>query len=355
MISRTNTEFFFELIKNLIDDVIIQNVNLISNFLKRQQSQTSLFDINAVNNCGHTALSLCLTLSERHAEDRAEVEYVKSAVVNLLLINGASVHIQIRNQFGFVNSMLHIACDNCCQLNVVQLLLQNGLNANDNNQHQQTPLHFAAFHENVDLMSLLIDYGANPIARDKDGDTPIVLLMTAFSHTIYNVNEVPRFLRIDHCLDLLLHNRACLNDIGSDGKSCLFKVINGLHVELALKEQFITKLLDAGANVNIGFGEARNVGFGLFTNRIRSCTYAYREQFDEITYVFGDTPLHAAATLGDLKTVKLLLNYNPDINRTNIFNQTALDYAVMKQRHEIRDEIMFHKRKTLFDFYLCNI
>jgi ankyrin repeat protein len=347
----TENEEFHLLIKNLVNVVNQNSVNLISNFLTRR-TLMSQFDINSVSYCGHTALSLCINLIGGSMEYismiggsmecQAEVEKVKSAVVTLLIKSGASVHARIQNEWGFVNGILHMACNNACEPNVVQLLLKNGINANDINTSKQTPLHLASFNQNVCLMSLLIDHGANSIARDVDGDTPMILLMSAFSHVIYNIDEENRFSRIDNCFDLLLQNGSCLNEIGCDGKSFLFSVINGLGVETFLKKQFIKKLLDNGADVNIGY------------IKDSTCTYTYGEHDGHITYVYGDTPLHAAARLGDIHIVKLLLCYNPDINQINCRKKTALDYAIMNRRNEVRDEIVFYKRTKIFQFYQCN-
>lgn len=348
----TENEEFFRLIKNLVNVVQQNNVNLISSFLKRRRSPRSQFDINAVNDCGHTALSLCINLIGGSMDNQSEIGKVKSAVVTLLINSGASVHVRIQNEWGFVNGMLHIACNSFCQLNVVQLLLKNGVNANDINTSKQTPLHFASFNQNIYLMSVLIDHGAISIARDVDGDTPMISLMSAFAHIIYNIDDISRFRLIDSCFNLLLQNGASLNEIGCDGKSFLFKVINGLGVETLVKKQFITKLLDNGADVNIGFIKVINLGF--ITAAIATCNYTYSEHDGHITYVEGDTPLHAAARLGDIHTVKLLLCYNPDINQTNCRHKTALDYAIMYRRNEVRDEIMFYKRTKNFQFYQCN-
>jgi len=58
---------------------------------------------------------------------------------------------------------------------VMNFLLQNGtVSVNDSNHHQHTPLHMAAFYNNVDATSaLLIKGSAEPDCRDRWGDTPL--------------------------------------------------------------------------------------------------------------------------------------------------------------------------------------
>jgi ankyrin repeat protein len=352
----TNTKRLFTLIEYLIVDVRMVHVNSITNFLRERQHSTRHFDINALNEYGHTPLTFCITEITGNVENREHVEDVKHAVVNVLIKHGASVHVQVPQNGGLLSSILHIACGTSCQVNIVRLLLENGINVDVRNTHQQTPLHFAALQEKIDLVSLLLDYCANPIAMDKYGDTPMLYLMTAFCFNINCIREESRLLRISNCFDLLFCKKQCLNNIGHDGTSILFKVVNGLGGQQIIKNQFITKLLELGADVNIGFAKPRFIGSTGFDKiRYNDCTYTYLEDNIEVAYVLGDTPLHAASMIGDLNTVKLLLCYNPDVNCTNFYQKTALDYASMKRQHEVRDEIMFYKRKNIFDYYRSNI
>jgi len=50
---------------------------------------------------------------------------------------------------------------------------------------------------------------------------------------------------------------------------------------------------------------------------------------DPLTYVDsnGDTLLHIAAQLGDLRTIELLVNAGIDVNKTGDMGSTALHYA----------------------------
>ena len=54
----------------------------------------------------------------------------------------------------------------------------------------------------------------------------------------------------------------------------------------------------------------------------------------------GDTPLHSAAFLGDIKMVRHLLNCGADVNIRNDSNETPLDHASLSDSDKTRDEIM---------------
>jgi ankyrin repeat protein len=57
----------------------------------------------------------------------------------------------------------------------------------------RTPLHVAAFHNNLDCMQLLLSHGASVEARDITGKTP--LLLAAYSGQCNAIGECS-----DHCL-----------------------------------------------------------------------------------------------------------------------------------------------------------
>jgi ankyrin repeat protein len=244
--------------------------------------------------------------------------------------------------------MLHIACDKNNPLNIVQLLLDKGLTANDINKHNQTPLHFASRCINVEMMSLLINNGADPNACDIDGDTPLTFLMNTFEN-LFNVNCVTKLGKIEICLNLLLQNGANINQIGKSGQSSLFLVINGLSsmsVGTEIKLKFIKKLIDAGADINIGYIKKE-----VMLQKQQMYQFEGEEDFNDILYVNGDTPLHAAVHMGSLDVVIFLLEYNPDINHANCCKETAFDYATRHKYFCIRDEILFYIRKNIFQYF----
>jgi ankyrin repeat protein len=300
--------------------------------MRQRSPRSHSFNINAIKpdgyKAGHTALSLCLDYSTEATETGANRN--KIAVVNLLINQGANVHMRIATNTVCNNTMLHIACKNNNPLNIVQTLLNNGLSATETNDCNQTPLHFASRCNNADVMSLLIDHHADVNAVDVNGDTPFTFLMKAF-YKVFHINSRIKIRNIENCMDLLLHNGANINQVGKSGFSSFFLVVHGLNsmgFSTNIKLEYLKKMIDAGADTNM-----------VFTGR------------SNIIYINGDTPLHAAAYSGANDVVRFLLLYNPDVNRGNILNQTASDYAKKFGYDGIHEEILFHIRKNNYKYF----
>jgi ankyrin repeat protein len=300
--------------------------------MRRRSPRFHSFNINAVKpdgyKAGHTALSLCLDYSTEATETGANRN--KTAVVNLLINQGVNVHMRIITNAECNNTMLHIACKNNNPLNIVQTLLNNGLSATITNDRNQTPLHFASRCNNADVMSLLIDYRADVNAVDVNGDTPFTFLMKAF-YKVFHINCRIKLRNIENCMDLLLHNGANINQVGKSGFSSFFLVVHGLNTmgfSTDIKLEYLRKMINAGADTNM-----------VFTGR------------SNMIYINGDTPLHAAAYSGANDVVRFLLLHNPDVNRGNILNQTASDYAKRFGYDGIHEEILFHIRKNNYKYF----
>lgn len=108
-------------------------------------------------------------------------------------------------------------------------------------------------------------------------------------------------------------------------------MISDLHtysVDTDTKLQFLKKLINAGADTDMVVIGTKN-----------------------LVYANGDTPMHAAASLGSLDIIRFLLLYNPDVNRVNSLKQTASDYAKMKGYDDIEKEILFHIRKNIYQYF----
>lgn len=328
----------------------LQYVNRIIQFILRRRSPRR-FDINAKNDRGETALAFCLeriyihhrllfdtTAGDQDYYSPEGLEYYlgignrKFQLISLLINNGANVHIRIPCTMGHITSMLHIACNRYNPINIVQLLLDKGISANDMDNWNQTPLHRASRCGNLEMMSLLLSNGADPNARDRENNSPITFLIDNFKFGIcFGKRGNTNRYKIEKCFDLLLRYGANVNDIGVFGASSLFMAIVGNG-----RLPFITKIIEAGADVNVGFNNQQEWYLPIFSHM----------------YFSGDTPLHAAARCGDIDILKFVLLYNPDINCVNYRGQTAFDYPYYMKRKEVRDEISLYKRRKIFEYLM---
>ncbi|KAK6359537.1 hypothetical protein TWF696_000691 [Orbilia brochopaga] len=111
-----------------------------------------------------------------------------------ILLDMDSGPLETQNRFG--STVLSVACSFHDQRNfsAAELLLQHGANPNMRNRNLSTALHQAAVWGNERIIGLLIDYGADVKAVDKDGHT---LLHYAAYATMVDRNQVRRSMALD--------------------------------------------------------------------------------------------------------------------------------------------------------------
>jgi len=75
-----------------------------------------------------------------------------------------------RNHHG--NTALHIAALQG-YMNIVEILLDIGIDINSKNNNGNTALHVAAIHGNMNIVEILLDRGADINSKDNDGQTAL--------------------------------------------------------------------------------------------------------------------------------------------------------------------------------------
>lgn len=238
-------------------------------------------DPNAVDNRGYASLALAAM-------------YGKLGIARLLLDAGADVDGTIIDpDNGEQLSALHQAA--MLQHNdVAELLIAHGADVNwlwdDEKEGWGTPLHIAALKNNVEMVSRLLDNGADPNLRSKfsSGTTPL--------HWALREGNV-------ECAQALLDNGAEV-DLATDwGVTPLMQTINhqGSSGNLAAG---VALLLEAGADPDL-------------QNKI------------------GETALHYAARERKAEAVSLLIEHGADIDIENMDGLTPLDVAASSEIKEM--------------------
>jgi len=100
-------------------------------------------------------------------------------IANLLIDRGADVDYQIKDK---LRSPLHQACQNGHK-DVVVRLIEAGAMVNVIDKKKLTPLHMAAYNDEVEVVRYLVEHKADPDAANKDGDLP---------HQLTNESEIVR-------------------------------------------------------------------------------------------------------------------------------------------------------------------
>jgi uncharacterized protein len=164
---------------------------------------------------------------------------------------------------------------------VIQSLLQAGANVNQRDEFGNTPLMIAADRSNLAIVELLLAAGADVRATNESGFTA---LMNAADHG--NITIVKTLIKAGS--DVRARSKA--------GFSALYMALR--HVcendrSCDTIKKLVTVLVDSGADVN-------------------ACTIPE-----------GESVLMAAAALGNLQTVKILIDHGAVVNLTNSSGETA--------------------------------
>ena len=175
---------------------------------------------------------------------------------------------------GLILAVYHNLKDAVC------MLLEMGVDVNEPKRYGRlTALHEAIYQEDQDIVSLLLENGANIEARTDMDETPFYLAMENGSYAL---------------ADLLMKQGADIKTKAIDGKSVLH-VVSG----------------------NEDSGEALDLLLRLGIE-VNSRTHKHKK-----------TPLHLAARVGQDRNIDLLLKYGADIESEDSEGRTALHEATV--------------------------
>jgi len=210
---------------------------------------------------------------------------------------------------------------------IVKLLLEAGANPSQTTDQGFTLLHMAAYNGLVEILQLLLDAGANPNSQTTDqGFTP--LYMAADRGNVKIVEILASYPIIDLEVEEFRKGVRPLHHVASRG-----------NVEI------VKTLVDAGAQVN-----AR-----VTKDQLTPLHYASFNGYDEVVKILvsdpridlemgdidGETALHKAVDQGFVETVKLLLKAGAQVNaQTTTGGCTPLHWAVFKDNYEIAEILL---------------
>ena len=255
-------------------------------------------------------------------------------IVKLLIDNGAELEARMTDG----TTPLHLASLHN-QLPVVELLLAKGVNINVEKESGRTPLYSACEKNNVEIVNALLKKGANPnIIRhipQKYNDSPLRLAIRNCNLDIiklliqYGATEVDNhysgFINCDENVGKYLIDKFNFSKLLLDTN--LYKNINKFKIVLE-------------NNPNVHILDDVNSNTALHVACISNNTEAVqllleRDVNANLSNKDGNTPLLIACSHGNLDIVKLLLKRAVTVNLSNKVGSTPLQIACLKGNLEI--------------------
>jgi len=239
-------------------------------------------------------------------ETALDADHANVALAKALLEAGA--HADDSSKYGVTPLMTAVSLD---QLDRVQMLLEHGANplAKDNNG--QLPIHHIANNlgSQLEIVELLFKGGADVNAADNEGRTPLINSVT------YGDVGVMR---------LLLAHGASVNAKSKEGVTALLTAVSTNDADA------VQLLLEHGADVNASDASKRTPLCDAALNTQPEIVKQLLEHGAKVDPIDmnGDTPLTASLENGDNPDViRVLLAHHADVRHRNKNDQTALSIA----------------------------
>ncbi|XP_074108023.1 uncharacterized protein LOC141533190 [Cotesia typhae] len=270
-------------------------------------------------------------------------------LVSDLLMMGANINSPTFREISSGFTLLHTACKSQ-QFKIVELLILHGIELNLKNNRRKMAifyavrnldveitrlllineayikddpdlLNIAANKEHIEIVSLLLNYGADITGHDELGRT--ALHSAVIEQSPQSLEEAPQFNSELSVISILLKRGADVNARLETGETAL-------HMAVQNNNEITVKILleyDAKVNVSNSKGTTPLHLAAQVKNLTIVDNLLSRNANVRATDVHGVTALHFAAEVGDLNIIKSLLQYKPDVNAVDQFNSTPLHYA----------------------------
>ncbi len=266
--------------------------------------------------------------------------------VKKLLAKGANSNAEMKqNKY----RALHIASSaNWADSSLVEELLEKGADIEATDDEGATAFHFAARDGLFDVVKVLVDHQANCGALNKQAQTPLHLAATNGHY--------------DVCETILEKDPSQVNSVTTCGNTPLHQAAIGGHVEIirlliehganieqadnkgqtpifisALESQgkAFRALLNAGANINTLSEDSGNVLHAAASKPSSEMSFMFnnKKAVDKVKLMIeskdksGNTPLHIAATSGNIEAVTDLIKQGANINEPGRDGRTPLHFA----------------------------
>lgn len=230
--------------------------------------------------------------------------------LNYILIKGADANKE--NYSGYTPLTAHFS-SNIFNKELISRLIQNGAEINSPDFDGDTPLHFAVMNNNAEAVDFLLENGANTNVKNKDGTTPLHI---AVEEKNYDITSLLLSFKADkNTKDIT--GVSALDMVKASNDVDLFKLFNITQEDMK-KDKLLSELQQA-LNNNISkpgvTAIKENIDKGFYNRAVRQ-----DKGSSSISGKFtgeSPTPLIAALYFGYNDIAKALINVGADINKPN--------------------------------------
>jgi ankyrin repeat protein len=207
-------------------------------------------DVNIKDECGNTPLHRISPHSPKE-------------LIDLLLSNGADIN-DIND---FVNTPLHVACDEIEYNDLALYLLDRGALINIVNEAYYSPLLYACINNNIKLINLLLDKGANINIIDYINCTVLHIICSRYYRSGHKENDKIETIKV------LLNRGININEKNDQNDTALDNALENGYVNIA------KVLLDYGSIVDYD-----NEGHIIYNTSKIPLKYRYQVQMFLLEY-----------------------------------------------------------------------
>lgn len=218
---------------------------------------------------------------------------------------------------------------------LLELLLQKGANPNVQTNDGWTPLMFAGVNGNMEVLQILIDYGADIKLKNNENKT-ICEIRNTDGFTVLHLACYATYFNTCKIVEKLIENGADVNAKISDKDNCFY---DKKPLSLLLTNREI------GTHVNKLAVLLLNSGADFDDNLCYTCDDEYYNEVSKLLVAkgaeintkssYGTYPLLAAVEGQNIEIVKFLLDNGANINIKNDKNETPIMIATEKGEYEI--------------------